>query len=84
MLALYSGAFGDDWRFSRLLLNTELTEFTNSLFVCFIQATEFGVANLFMLAHHWLLKDDCCFCTNEEVLVPLPSGMRAGVLKQGL
>lgn len=77
--------FGDmSPRFSHLLLETAMIEFSMMSFVCFVQAMLYGVADFFMPARLRALTAAGRLCTNEEVLVPLSRKMRAIVLKRGL
>lgn len=85
ILVYYSSGFTDNapW-FGHLLLETVILEFTDTLFVYFIQAAEYGVANFRMAAHLWTLAEVGRLRANEEVPVPFPIKMRADVLKRGL
>lgn len=80
-----SSAFCDNaQRFGYLLLETAIMELTIMSFVRLIQATEYGVAKLFMPARRWTLIENGRLCANEGVSVPLPSKIRANILKRGI
>lgn len=85
MFAHYSCAFGGSAkRFGNLLLETAMTKFTVMYFVYFIQATEYGKANLFLPARLWALTENGCYHANEEIFAPLSCKMRVDILKRGL
>lgn len=81
--ACYFCTFGDTalW-FGHLVLETATTKFTVKMHVCFNQAAEYGVANLFIPARIRALSEGGQLCGNERVQVPLSIEMRANVLKR--
>lgn len=53
-------------------------------FVCFFQAAEYGVADLFMPGRLRASTESGLFRANEGVFLPLSSDLRTDVLKRGL
>lgn len=53
-------------------------------FVCFIQAAEYGIANLFLSSHLRVSIGDVWLPANKGVFVSLPCEMRAYIFKRGL
>lgn len=81
MSASCFSAFGNNAsRFGHLLLETAMTKFMIVLSVCFVKATEYGVAELYMHARHPSLVKCGSLRANKGLLVPHSSKMRASVL----
>lgn len=67
MFAYYSSAFGSNAKqFGYLLLGTAMTKLTNMSFVCFIQASEYGAADLFLPARLRAFAENGCVLRIEE------------------
>lgn len=61
-----------------------MTYFTILSFVCLTQAAKYGVADLLMSACLRAVAACDPRCANKGFLVPLPSEVKANVLKRGL
>lgn len=82
MLAYYYSAFGDNaLQIGHLLFKRALTECTVMSFDCSKEATQHGVAKLFMPAHLWALPNSGCLRANGGISVLHLCEMRAIVLK---
>lgn len=85
MFTCYCSTFRENLlRFGHLLLKTAVTKLANILFVCFIQAANYDVVDLFMPARLQALGEDGRLCAYEGALVPLLSEMIVNVLKRVL
>lgn len=60
-----------------------MTACTIMFFVRFIQAAEYGAANLYLAARVRVSAEDADACEDEEVLVALPWKMTARICKLG-
>lgn len=85
MFTYFFSAFVDDaQQLGCLLLETAVAELIIVAFFCFIQATGYVAASLFLPARVWSRIENICLRANKKVHAPLPRESGADKLKREL